>query len=195
MLVSVLTAVVLLDAGDAPPAAPPRPIIEEPAPLFGLGANVGLTINQYGAAAHARVTGEVTFYHRPRNDLVGLVQVGSGLGLGLPTSGYYAEHYQHVAMAGFGYRSNGPLLSWGFQWAVGAVWYRAAFFPDVPFPPTFESRVVPYTEGRLQLGLRLAPSLRAGLYVGYGSTLYYSILHPGTLFIGGFMFGAYVDWR
>lgn len=159
--------------------------------LLGLGASVGVFGNNAGAALHVRVSGELTFYTRPLNDLVALVQVGTAAAVVRPSNPPITEHYQHVAMAGFGYRSNHALLTWGFQLALGALWYRSAFSDTY----VFENRVLLYSEGRAQIGLKLAPSLRAGLYLGYGSPVVYSVRHPGSFLAGGVMVGLYLDWR
>jgi hypothetical protein len=76
---------------------------------------------------------------------------------------------------------------------IGAAWYRASFFSS-NFP--FDSWVTAYAEGRAQIGLKLAPNFRAGLYVGYGSVLKYPVnIHQGAWFVGGVLFGLYADWR
>jgi len=190
MVASALVLVALLEAADSSVS---QLGVEGPKPnTVGLGANIGLFVNKFGVATHARISGEFTLYSRPLNDLVALIQVGSGMAISFPSDSVFKEHYQHVAMAGFGYRSNHDLISWGFQLALGAVWYRTSFKPG---PYLFESTVTVYSEGRAQFGIKLATSFRMGVYVGYGSPLYYPLLHPGSLFVGGFMFGLYADFR
>lgn len=198
MIASVLTLVALLQANEPGPssleASAPATVEPSKTQRFGLGASAGMLANKYGAAALVRVSGEVTLFSRPLNDFVALVQVGSAVGVVLPSDGDFREHYQHTAVAGFGYRSNHELLSWGFQLGLGAAWYRASFFPGT-FP--FDTWVSAYVEGRVQLGIKLAPNFRSGLFVGYGSLLRYPWygVHQGSWFVGGGLFGLYADWR
>jgi hypothetical protein len=135
-----------------------------------------------------RVHWEITFYERMGHDLVATAVLGTGLALSMPAG--MNGHYQHVALAGIGYRKVGKLVNWGFHWGIGANWYRASY---VSTP--LESRVVVYTEGRGQFGFRVLPHLVLGAYFGYGSPVQFDSRYPGLTYCGGIMFGLFADWR
>lgn len=171
------------------------PVFEPEAPLVPWyvprSATLGLFINPPMAAPHFRLAWEGAIVSQPRNDLIWIFTAGSAVGLGAQSP--MTEHYQHVLLAGFGYRSDRPLLHWGFHVASGAVWYRTAYLPGGFYK--FESRVLGYIEGRLQLGLRLTPHFRLAAYFGYASPFSFTLQYPGNTFVGGFDTGLVIDWR
>jgi hypothetical protein len=154
-------------------------------------AAIGLFINPPMVSPHFRIAWEGALISQPRNDLIWTVAAGTGLGLN-PQSPM-TEHYQHAAVAGLGYRSDRPLLHWGFHIAAGALWYRAGYLPGSIYH--FESRVLGYLEGRVQVGLRLAPHFRVALYFGYASPFVFNRNFPGNTFVGGIDTGFVIDWR
>ncbi len=139
---------------------------------------------------YGRVGWEVAFYERPRDHLTFFLDVGTGLPVSLPAE--LRALYQHVALAGVAYRSTRALLHWGFQFGGGALWYRATYPPGTR---RFESRVVAWTEGRAELGLKLAPHVVAGLYVGYASAFDSSSNFPAVNYVGGLSLGLFANWR
>lgn len=155
------------------------------------GAAVGVFVNAPVVAPHLRLAWEAAFYAAGRDALVGLLALGTGFGLGVPAP--MTEHFQHVLLAGLGYRNTHRRLHWGFQLGLGAVWYRAAYQPGSVW--ALESRVLGYAEGRGQLGLRLAPHLVLGLYAGYASPWRFDARYPGNTYLGGVDLGLFLDWR
>jgi hypothetical protein len=168
------------------------PAKQEPAhpvpPWAPRDASLGVTINAPMVSAQLRIGWQLTFYERRGHDLVLTVVLGTGLALSRPTG--MDAHFQHVGLLGIGYRKVGPLLNWGFQWGIGGNWYQA----DYPMFPT-ERRLVPYTEGRVQLGVRVLKHLVLGLFVGYGSPVSFDARYPGQTYSGGLMLGFFADWR
>lgn len=154
-------------------------------------ATLGLFINPPMVAPHVRLTWEAAIISQPRNDLIWLVSLGSAIGVGTPSP--MIAHYQHVLLGGFGYRSDRPLLHWGFHVVAGPLWYRAAYVPGTFYK--FESRVLGYLEGRVQLGLRLTPHFRLAVYFGYASPFAFAQQFPGNTYVGGFDTGLVIDWR
>lgn len=151
-------------------------------------ASLGVTISSPMVSLALRLGWQIAFYERGGHDLVVTVVLGTGLALTAPQG--MTSHYQHVALAGIGYRKVGPFLNWGFHWGIGANFYQALY----PAFPT-ESRVVPYTEGRAQMGVRVLKHLVLGGFVGYGSPIQFDARYPGQTYTGGIMFGFFADWR
>jgi hypothetical protein len=182
-------AVALVLAGKSDENTP----LEHPVPAYlPREVELGLFVNTPMVAPHLRLQWDLTIYESQRDAFIGLFSVGSGFGLSLPNG--FAEHYQHVVLAGVGYRNTAALFHWGFQVALGPVWYRTAYIPT--FPYAFESRVLGYAEGRLQAGLRVQPHLIVGVYFGFASPWSFSFdRYPGNNYVGGFDFGFFADWR
>jgi hypothetical protein len=158
------------------------------------GAQVGLLLATDASivAPDVRLQWDFGLVEQPRNDLVVIAQLGTAIGAVLPAG--MTAHYQHVAMIGLGYRATYDLFHWGFQFGLGPVWYRAAFTRGGVNP--FESRVLGYAEGRLQVGLKLQKHLIVGLYFGYASPWTYSPnRYPGNTYVGGLNLGVFADWR
>lgn len=178
----------------AKPSAENTPL-EHPVPAWiPRGASIGLFVNSPVVAPHVRIEWDVTFYESRQDAFIGLVELGTGFGLSLPSNIGMKELFQHVALVGVGYRNTGSLFHWGFQFGLGPTWYRASYVPHAPY--LFESRVVGYAEGRAQVGLRLAPHLILGVYFGFASPWSFSTqLYPGNNYLGGFDFGFFADWR
>ena len=172
----------------APPVADDGPLVPWFVPR---SASLGVFVNSPVVTPHLRLAWEGAIVSQPRNDLIWLFTLGTGLGLGVPSP--MTEHYQHVALAGVGYRSDRPVVHWGFHVAVGPVWYRAAYLPNAFYK--FESRVLGYVEGRAQLGVRLSPHLRLAAYFGYASPFVFTLQYPGNTFVGGLDMGLVLDWR
>lgn len=166
-----------------------RAPVEHPVPAWlPRDASLGLTVNSGLVSGQLRVGWQVTLYERGGHDLLAVLVLGTGLSFAQPAG--MTTHYQHVALLGFGYRNVSDFFNWGFQWGIGADWYRVGYdrYP-------FENRVVPYTEGRVQLGLRAARALVLGLFGGYAAPVVYDSRHTGQTYAGGIIFGLYADWR
>ena len=157
-------------------------------PWLPRSAALGLTAREGMWSMHLRLHWEIGLYERNGHDLVLIPLLGTGFSLSTP-QGMTAQ-YQHVALLGFGYRKVSKLINWGFNWGIGVNWYRTAYV----YTP-LESRVVGYTEGRAQLGVRVAKNVVLGGYFGYGSPLQFDARYPGLTYTGGIMFGLFVDWR
>ena len=160
-------------------------------------ASLGFFINPPGDGSgpsttpHFRLAWEGAIVSQPRNDLIWLVSLGSGIGVAVLPS--MTSHSQHVAIAGFGYRSDRPLIHWGFHVASGVAYYRATYLPGGFYKD--ESRVLGYIEGRLQVGVRVSGHLKLAAYFGYASPFVFSVRYPGNTFVGGFDLGLVIDWR
>jgi hypothetical protein len=169
------------------PAARRRPA--HPVPAWApRDVSLGITLNSPLASAQLRLGWQITFYERGGHDLVVTAVLGTGLALALPLG--MTAHLQHVALVGLGYRKVGKVISWGFQWGIGANWYSASFAAAAA-----ESRVVPFTEGRAQLGVRARDHLVLGVFAGYGSPVRFDARFPGLTYTGGLSIGLFVDWR
>lgn len=185
MLPALLCSVLLAAAPDPEPQGPAVPW------FVPRSLSLGVFINAPVVAPHFRLAWEGSIISQPKNDLIWLVTAGSAVGLG--TVAPMKEHYQHAFLAGLGYRSDRQLVHWGFHIATGALWYRAAYSPN-PFY-AFESRVLGYIEGRLQLGLRLGGPWKLALYFGYASPFVFFPQFPGNTYVGGVDAGLVLDWR
>lgn len=209
-----LALVFLLSAAaDAPPAPAPAPApkADAPAPdpfpnavpwFVPRTASIAFFLSPSNSAwtpsAFFRIGWEVAILERPRNHLVVVVDVGTSAALSTPLQ--MRELYQHVAVVGLGYRSTHTLFHWGFHLAAGPVWYRASYAPSTRCPGSvscLESRVLGWTEGRVQLGVKLAPNFLIGVSVGMGTPwgIDYTGRYPGNQYLGGLSLGLWADWR
>jgi hypothetical protein len=169
--------------------APKRVQAEHPVPAWApRTVSLGLTSREGLWSLQARVGWEAAFYERSGHDLVFTVHLGTGFALALPAG--MTAHFQHVALVGLGYRKVSKRLNWGFHWGVGVDWYRAAYSFAL-----LEGRVVAYTEGRAQVGVRVLENLVLGGWFGYGSPVQFDARFPGQTYCGGIMFGLFADWR
>ncbi len=154
-------------------------------------AALGVFINSPMVTPHFRLAWEGAILSQPRNDLIWIFTLGSGVGVGAPTP--MASHQQHVVLAGFGYRSDHPVIHWGFHVASGILYYRATFLPGANAE---ESRALGYIEGRLQFGVRITPHFRLAAYFGYASPFVFNPQRfPGNTYVGGVDTGIVIDWR
>lgn len=153
-------------------------------------ATLGVFINAPMVTPHFRLAWEGAIISQPRNDLIWLFTLGSGIGVGAPAP--MTVHSQHVALAGFGYRSDRPLIHWGFHVASGVLWYLADYKPATL---RNESRVLGYIEGRVQFGFCLTEHFKLAAYFGYASPFAFTLNFPGNTYVGGFDMGLVIDWR
>ncbi len=181
---STLALVMSLALGADPEWHPVSPLIPRSVAL-------GATFNAPAVAPTFRVSWEATLYEQPRNHLLGVFTIGSGA-TGLLPSGITAL-WQHVAWAGLGYQSTRDLFHWGFSFGAGVLWYRSFYAKGSAFPP--EDRVLGYSEGRLQVGIKVQRKLILGLYLGYGAPWDLGGLFPSVVYTGGTQVGLFGDWR
>lgn len=180
LLSSVLTA--------APVSEPEGPFVPWYVPR---SLSLGVFVNSPVASPHFRLAWEGALISQPRNVLIWTFTAGSAIGLGVVKP--MTEHYQHAFLLGVGYRSDYTLFHWGFHVVTGPLWYRAAYLPNSLYG--FESRVLPYIEGRLQIGLRLSGPWKLAAYFGFASPFVFNPRFPGNTFVGGFDGGLVLDWR
>lgn len=178
----------VLAAAPAPAVVPDAPLVPWFVPR---SATLGVFINPPMAAPHFRIAWEGAIVSQPRNDLIWLFTLGSGVGVGVPSP--MTSHSQHVALAGLGYRSDHTLIHWGFHIVSGVAWYRATYLPNGFYPD--ESRVLGYIEGRVQFGFRVTPHFRLAAYFGYASPFIFNVRFPGNTYVGGVDTGIVIDWR
>lgn len=184
----MLLTLVAISVLHAPPPPPAEPLLP---PYLPRSAAIGMLINPPMVTPHLRLFWEGHLIDQPRNALIWVAGLGSGFGVNAQPP--MTAHFQHVLLAGLGFRSDHPLLHWGFHVVAGPVWYRAAYKPGSIY--AFENRVLGYIEGRAQIGLRVLPHLRVALYFGYASPFVYQSQYPGNTFVGGVDTGLALDWR
>ncbi len=194
MVLALLCSAVLTAApADQAPVTPPVESSAGPLVpwLVPRSASLGVFFNAPMVAPHFRIAWHGAILSQPRNELLWVFTLGSGFGLGVPSP--MLTHSQHVLLAGFGYRSDRPLLHWGFHVAAGPVWYLATYAPGAINRD--ESRVLGYIEGKAQLGIHLSPHFRLAVYFGYASPFAFNVRFPGNTYIGGIDTGLVIDWR
>lgn len=198
MVLALICSVVLAADGAATtpapaPSAQQAPEVTTPlVPWFvPRSATLGIFINAPVVTPHFRIAWEGAIISQPRNDLIWLFTLGSGIGAGVQAP--MIMHSQHVVAGGFGYRSDRPLIHWGFHVVSGICWYLADYTPGSFYKN--ESRVLGYIEGRLQFGFRITPHFRLAAYFGYASPFVFDVRFPGNTFVGGIDTGLVIDWR
>ena len=188
LALAIATTFAASDLIDRPP---PEPVVH-PVPVYvPRGVSLGLFVNLPTVAPMLRLQWEATLYEQPRNHLTAFLAGGAALSLNLPAS--VRALYQYVTFAGIGYKSTREVLHWGFQIGAGVVWYRASYAPAQHL--FFESRVLGYSEGRIELGARVTRSLILGGYVGYGSPWEFNDRFPAVIYVAGPVAGVFLDWR
>jgi hypothetical protein len=144
-----------------------------------------------------RVGWEATVVQERRDALILLLELGGGYGFGLPKKTGPTQDvamtflYQHTAQAGLGLRAtfaNG--FHWGAQVTAGPLFYGARFKERL----RTEERIGGMMEGRLQFGLRRGTFIY-GISGGYGRHFGVSWRSTAGEYLGGAIFGAFVDWR
>jgi hypothetical protein len=183
-MVRALLNVVLLTAG----IAKEEPLVPWFVPR---SITLGVFVNPPMASPHFRLSWEGALIDQPRNALLWTVGVGSGAGLNpqFPMTG----HFQHSLVGGVAFQTEGKRFLFGFCFTGGAVWYRAGYARNSGY--LFENQVLPYLEGRVQVGIKVLPHLRLSPYLGYGSPPTILSQFPGQIFIGGVDIGVVVNWR
>lgn len=161
-------------------------------PMLPRNVTLGVTWNDPAVAPTIRATWEATFYEQPRNHLIGVFTLGTGASGNLPKG--IGALWQHVAWAGIGYASTRASgLHWGFSFGGGVLWYRSFYAPGSVYQP--ENRVLGYSEGRLQIGFKVARKLILGVSLGYGAPWDLGGIFPDAVYLGGWQLAVFGDWR
>ena len=101
------------------------------------------------------------------------------------------SYYEHSAQVGVGYRNHLPgSVHWGFQVTGGPVFYGAHFDGGTPA----DHRTAGIIEGRVHLGYQWGATA-VGAAVGYAEPFGLKRRSLGRYFVGGPMFGLFMDWR
>jgi len=176
-------------------------LLSQTAPLHPVPAylprdlQLGLELNGAGAVSPTvRVGWQIGLIEQPRNDLLAVVELGTGAAVSLPYC--CAALYQHVAMAGIGYSSTRERFHWGFYVVAGLLWYRATYDPATEygvFP--FESKLMGTSEGYGEVGLKVAPNLILGLRLGYSGGWSVQTRYPATGLLAGAQLAVFANWR
>ncbi len=176
-----LLMIVLSQAADSHPVPPFAP----------RNVSAGVMVGQGAVSLQARLGWEVGLLEQPRNHLLAIAQVGSAFAIATPAG--IRALYQHVALFGLAYQMPLKHFYWGFGIGFGPLWYRASYAPGLPY--FFESRVLGYTEGRVELGFKLGEVMKLGAAVGYASPVSFSQRFPANSYVGGVMFSVVCNWR
>ena len=152
---------------------------------------IGAGVNPPTVSIDLRLAWELGVIEQPRNHLVIMIELGTGLTL--VNQARIRALYQHVAMVGFGYRSTRELFHWGFSVLTGPLWYRAGYAPGVGL--NFENRFVTYSEATAQAGLVVKEHLIFGIFAGYGAPWDITERFPAGIYTGGFRVGVFGEWR
>ncbi|MDQ3265567.1 MAG: hypothetical protein M3Y59_18235 [Myxococcota bacterium] len=161
-------------------------------------AFLGAYVNDGALTPQLRLQWQHTLIQKNRDAFVAYLEGGGGFGLSLPNNllpyanGRMTSLYQHVALIGLGYNavySDG--WAWGFQVLTGAQWYGGNFTD--PLVPD-ERRLGGTVEGRANLGLNIGP-VRLMASAGWGQLWVVPRSSVSARFVGGPIFGVYVDWR
>ncbi|WP_164000900.1 hypothetical protein [Pyxidicoccus caerfyrddinensis] len=175
---------------------PPEHVSPTPAWLP-RGVFLGTTVRQGAVTPRVKVQWQLTFF-QDRNDAFALLLEG-GLGwaaafpdpeAGAPQT-QLGSYYEHTALVGVGYRNQRTGgAHWGFQVTGGPVFYGAHFDGGAPA----DHRTTGILEGRIHLGYQWGAT-GVGAAVGYSEPFGLKKRSLGRYFVGGPMFGLFMDWR
>ena len=161
------------------------------------GVLLGTTVREGVVTPRVRVQWQFTFYQERKDAFALLVEGGLGWALTKPDrvagepQTQLGSFYEHSAQLGVGYRTHLPdSVHWGFQVTGGPVFYGAHF--DGGAPP--DHRTAGIVEGRFHLGYQWGTTA-VGATIGYGEGFNLKRRSLGRYFVGGPMFGLFVDWR
>lgn len=186
----------LASVASAQPERPPAHVSPTPAWLPG-GVLLGTTVREGVVTPRVRVQWQLTFFQDRKDAFALLVEGGLGWAAGFPTpeadtpQSFIGSFYEHSAQVGVGYRNHLPnAVHWGFQVTGGPVFYGAHFDEGIPA----DHRTAGIIEGRIHLGYQLGATA-VGAAVGYSEAFGLKRRSLGRYFVGGPMFGLFVDWR
>ncbi|MBL8950542.1 MAG: hypothetical protein JNK82_07175 [Myxococcaceae bacterium] len=134
---------------------------------------------QNGSVSPAmRLGWEVDLVDQPRNTLVAGLQLGGAYSTTV-------NFWQYVGLLGLGYRMQREIgFHWGFD--IG--------FGPAGFGDQREKKVLPYIEGRVHAGWRVAVVTLA-LAVGYGQAVSRDPFSVTQRYLGGWFVGLLVGWK
>ncbi len=170
----------------------PDEVQPHPVPAY-LPRNVaaGVMVSSQAISLDVRLGWALGVLEQPRNHLLLVANVGTAATLATPPG--IRSIYQHTATIGLGYQMPLRRFFWGFQIGFGPLWYRAGYAPGLPY--FFENRWLPYTEGRIEAGVRVSGALKIGAAFGMSSPVSFNQRFPANTYLGGVMFSLLVDWR
>jgi hypothetical protein len=143
-----------------------------------------------------RAQWELTLIQERIDAFVFIGELGGGYAVGHPNNAGPRQNlevtqlYEHMALAGFGYRGAWPSgLHVGAHVLAGPVLYGAKF----QLLPA-EKETVGMVDGRLQVGHSVGPFV-LGAALGYGEVFGVSQRSNAAQYLGGLSFGIFADWR
>ena len=186
----------LTSAAQAQTTRPPEHVSPTPAWLP-RGVLLGTTVRQGAVTPRVKVQWQLTFFQDRNDAFVFLVEGGLGWAVAFPEQSatepqtFLGSFYEHSGQLGFGYRNQRPGgAHWGFQVTGGPVFYGAHFDRGLPA----DHRTAGIIEGRFHLGYQWGAT-GVGAAVGYSEPFGLKKRSLGRYFVGGPMFGLFVDWR
>lgn len=195
-LVLLVFSLGLASVAGAQTTRPPRHVSPTPAYLP-RGILLGATAREGVVTPRVKVQWELTFF-QDRNDAFALLlEGGVGWGASFPTpdssepQSFIGSYYEHSGQVGIGYRNQRPGgVHWGFQVTGGPVFYGAHFDGGTPA----DHRTAGIIEGRFQLGYQWGATA-VGAALGYSEPFSLKKRSLGRYFVGGPLFGLFMDWR
>jgi len=191
----------LLALGAATPHGASAQVAAEPAagvPAYlPRGAFLGAYVNQGAVVPQGRIFWQVTLVQTRNDALVAAFGGGGGFALtrpqGVSRSGvpYTMESlYEHTLLVGLAYRATyANNFHWGFHFLTGPVFYGATY-DTLPAESRWDGNV----EGTLEIGIKVG-EVTFGATGGWAQP--YNTLIDSTVvsYVGGPMFGVFLDWR
>jgi hypothetical protein len=161
------------------------------------GVFLGATMREEALTPRLKVQWQFTFLQERKDAFALLLEGSVGWASSLPDplpgqpETLIGSYYEHSGQVGVGYRNHLPgRVHWGFQVTGGPVFYGAKFAGGLP-PDRRTSGII---EGRIHLGYQLGAAA-VGAAVGYGEPFALKRRSLARSFVGGPMFGLFVDWR
>ncbi len=186
----------LASVASAQPARPPEHRSPTPAWLP-RGLLLGVTVREGAVTPRVKAQWQFAFYQERKDAFVFLVEGGLGWAASTPDpvagelQSLLGSYYEHTAQVGIGYRNHLPGdVHWGFQVTGGPVFYGAHFDAGIPA----DHRTAGILEGRIHLGYQLGTT-GVGAALGYSEPFGLKRRSLGRSFVGGPLFGLFVDWR
>jgi hypothetical protein len=162
------------------------------------GAFLGAYLNQGAVVPQGRLLWQVTLVQARNDALVGVFEGGGGFAVTHPV-GFSVDAgrafkmtsmYQHTVLIGLGYRATyANNFHWGFQVLSGPVFYGATY-DSLPAERRWDGNV----EGRVEFGLKVG-EVTFGVSGGWAQPYNTLINSVAVQYVGGPMFGAFLDWR
>ncbi|QSQ25275.1 hypothetical protein JY651_10245 [Pyxidicoccus parkwayensis] len=186
----------LASVASAQPARPTEHKSPTPAWLP-RGVFLGATVREGAVTPRVKVQWQLTFFQDRKDAFALLLEGGLGWAASFPArdvtkpQSFLGSYYEHTAQVGVGYRNQLPdSAHWGFQVTGGPVFYGAHFDGGAPA----DHRTTGIVEGRIHLGYQFG-AVGAGAAIGYSEPFSLKKRSLGRYFVGGPMFGLFMDWR